>query len=330
MLEVVRTGLLALLVDQGRPGLSRFGVPRGGALDDLGLAALQRMLGNPGGAAGIEVWSGGLSLHTDQPIHAAYLGAGEVLSAGVLVPAGAVFQLAAGDVLEVRAGRGLVTTLAFSGGLVLPQVLGSRAYLDGVRGEGLLLRALRPGDRLPLGLATDPAYGSLPPRPLPVGPLLALPGPEMRQLDRRQRHLLQGPWKVGSTNRMGARLQGAPLGLAGMSASRPLVFGTVQLPPAGGPILCLSGHGATGGYARVWVVASVERARLPQLYEGLELSFAAITADHALRLLDAMMRWASRAGGRSYRIGIGAQHFNVQVHETHNQRQGTFTAPTPI
>ena len=329
MLEVIRTGPLALVVDQGRPGLSRFGVPRGGALDDLGLAALQRMLGNPGASAGIEVWSGGLALTTDQPLQAAYLGAGEVLACGAKVPPGIRFALAAGDLLEVRAGAGFVTTLAFAGGIDLPQLLGSRSYLDGVRGEGPHFRSLRQGDVLPLGREAPAAGDSLPPRPQAEGPLLALPGPEMRQLSRSDRHLLFGPFRVGSTNRMGARLQGPPLSLEGMSASRPLVFGTVQLPPAGGPILCLSGHGATGGYARVWVVASVERARLPWLREGMELSFQAITADRAHRMLDAMQRWSLQPGGRCLRIRVGRQEFKVAVQEQ-DLRLPSFTAPTPI
>ena len=54
-IEVVETGLLNTVQDLGRPGLRKFGVGSAGAMDGFALAVANLMVGNPIGAAGIEV-----------------------------------------------------------------------------------------------------------------------------------------------------------------------------------------------------------------------------------------------------------------------------------
>jgi allophanate hydrolase subunit 2 len=59
-LRIVEPGLLAALQDLGRPGAASVGVAVSGALDRTALRTANRLLGNPEGAAGIEVTMGGL------------------------------------------------------------------------------------------------------------------------------------------------------------------------------------------------------------------------------------------------------------------------------
>ena len=62
VLVVEQVGPQVSVQDAGRPGLMRFGVPWSGPMDRRAYAAAQAVLGNPAGAAGIEVSLGGLAL----------------------------------------------------------------------------------------------------------------------------------------------------------------------------------------------------------------------------------------------------------------------------
>ena len=53
---------LATIQDLGRPGHARLGVTPGGAADRGALRLANRLLGNPEGAAAIEVLMGGLAV----------------------------------------------------------------------------------------------------------------------------------------------------------------------------------------------------------------------------------------------------------------------------
>ena len=55
MLEVIRPGLQSTVQDLGRSGVRHLGIAQGGALDREALILANRLVGNPAGAAGIEL-----------------------------------------------------------------------------------------------------------------------------------------------------------------------------------------------------------------------------------------------------------------------------------
>jgi allophanate hydrolase subunit 2 len=73
-LTVLRTGALTLVTDLGRPGHAHLGVPRAGALDEPALRLANRLVGNPEGAAGLEVLLGGCELRAEVPCTVAVTG----------------------------------------------------------------------------------------------------------------------------------------------------------------------------------------------------------------------------------------------------------------
>ncbi|MET8386875.1 biotin-dependent carboxyltransferase family protein [Streptosporangium canum] len=62
MIEVLVPGPYATVQDLGRPGYGHLGVPRSGAADAPSLRLANRLVGNPEGAAGIELTFGGACL----------------------------------------------------------------------------------------------------------------------------------------------------------------------------------------------------------------------------------------------------------------------------
>ena len=73
-LTVLHAGFLTTVQDLGRPGLQRFGVSSGGALDTHALRVANLLLENDEKAAGLEITLGGLRLSFDGPRLAAWCG----------------------------------------------------------------------------------------------------------------------------------------------------------------------------------------------------------------------------------------------------------------
>ena len=58
MIEILDVGLMATIEDLGRAGYGHLGVPTAGAMDAAALRMANRIVGNPEGAAGIEMLLG--------------------------------------------------------------------------------------------------------------------------------------------------------------------------------------------------------------------------------------------------------------------------------
>lgn len=310
MIEVLQAGVQTTVQDRGRPGLRHWGVAQGGAADAEALALANALVGNPPDAAGLEVWQGPVRLHLHGQGTLAVAGADFAATlAGRALRPGWRAAWRPGDelVLAARPRHGACAVLAVAGGVDVPLCLGARGTdLAGGWG-GWQGRALRAGDRLPLGpcrvLAGHRGVAPLPWRTS----LRALPGPEHdSHFDARtQAAFWAGVWRVSpQSNRMGARLSGPVLqGLArDEMPSQAVMPGVVQVPGGGQPIALRVDAQSTGGYPRIAVVIAADAAALAQWPAGAELRFERVDASTAQRaaaqreaehhaLLQACQRW---------------------------------------
>ena len=278
-LEVVGTGGLVTVQDAGRPGLAHLGVPRAGWLDGPAAALGNRLVGNPPGAAVLEVALGGLEVRPTGPVWAAVTGAGcDVTVAGRAVAHGAAVRVPAGDVLRLGPARGGVRTyLAVAGGVDVPPVLGSRSTdtLAWVGPPRVVAGAV-----LPLGRPSGPPASVDVARPPATGPLHLHPGPRADWCVDALDHLCRTAYAVTTdSDRVGLRLDGVPLrrapGREGAELpSEGLVVGAVQVPPDGRPLVFLADHPTTGGYPVVAVVDADDLAVCAQLRPGDPVRFS--------------------------------------------------------
>jgi antagonist of KipI len=96
-----------------------------------------------------------------------------------------------------------------------------------------------------------------------------------------------GEFRVAAqSDRMGYRLEGVALELSTPTEllSEAVVFGTVQLPPGGNPIVLMADRQTTGGYPRIGEVATVDLPLMAQLKPGDRLRFRPVSLDEAQRL----------------------------------------------
>ncbi|HEY3530869.1 MAG TPA: biotin-dependent carboxyltransferase family protein [Nocardioides sp.] len=275
-LEVHHVGASALVQDLGRPGWAHLGVPRSGALDAPAAALANRLVGNDPEDACLEVLLGGLAVTSDVGVWVAVTGAPVRLEIdGRPRDFGSAVRLGPGETLRLGSPDvGLRSYVAFSGGIAVEPVLGSRST-DTLGRVGP--PPVRAGDRLPLGSPVGPPAPVDISRTPTVGPLRITIGPRADRVagdvvDR----LCRTSYAVSQdSDRVGLRLVGAPLPLARDEElpSEGIVAGSVQVPPDGRPLVFLADHPTTGGYPVVAVVDQDDLWQCAQLRPGDPVTF---------------------------------------------------------
>lgn len=313
-LEVLRPGLFTTVQDLGREGYGRLGVPPAGAADPLALRLANLLAGNPEGAAGIEMTLVGGVFRFEGAAVAA-LGGADLAPAldGEPRPAWEAFEARAGQTLACGVSRsGARAYLAVRGGVAVPRLLGSASThaLSGMGGlEG---RALRAGDRLPIGDPEGGGHGEPPRRPAGAGRLPRLdpgaierlaprrtlrvtPGPQAERFPPEARAVVYGTvYRVSEeSDRMGLRLLGAPIGppSTGRMVTEGVPLGAVQVPPDGGPIILFVDRRTTGGYPVIASVISADLWRVGQLRPRDEVRFEPVSVEAARALLLEQEAW---------------------------------------
>lgn len=294
-IEVIDPGLLTSVQDvAGRRGSQRYGVSASGALDVPAARAANALVGNAPDAAVLEVTWDGPVLRFGASATVAVTGATFDLEVdGASMASGGPTGLPAGATLSFKALRsGARGYLAVRGGIDVDVVLGSRSTdLRGGFG-GFQGRALRSGDRVPIGSAPQPGEADEPLAvsvPTADAPVRILPGPHLRHFDPDVLDALCAlPWVISpKADRMGYRLDGHPLAHGGVSEvpSLGLPNGAIQIPGDGRPIVLLADHQPTGGYPVPAVVIAADLRILAQRLPGDEVRFELTTEPAAVAAL---------------------------------------------
>ena len=219
MIEVVKAGLETGVQDfPGRYGFWEQGFPPSGPFDMWSFRLANLLVGNPEGAAGLEIQFLGPTLRFARDAVIALTGA--VMAPrldGAPAPQWESLTIRAGQTLETGfAKTGARAYLAVAGGIETPPVLGSRAtfHMAGVGGmEG---HALKDGQRLPLGAGTGTPGRRVRAEcrpPIPEGRtwrIEVVAGPNDDWIDEQgHRMFLESDWTLQArSNRTGYRLSG--------------------------------------------------------------------------------------------------------------------------
>lgn len=311
-MNILFPGPLSTVQDMGRTGHAAQGYPECGACDKYALALGNLLCGNPENAAAIEMTLTGATVQFDQDTVVALTGASCAPSLdGQRIPLYAPVRVPAGATLETGMfTAGLRAYLCVRGGVDTAPVLGSRSTDMKCHIGGLEGRALRRGDRLPIGrsapgydfgrsaraakvlegkpwlLRPRTAHSFLPGQAVPL--LRAVPGPQDDAFTDDGLHTFFSEMYTVTTdsNRMGVKLSGPAVASKGGSdiLSDGIVEGSVQISSNGQPILMLADHQTTGGYAKIATVIAPDLSAAAQLRPGELAAFRPVTAAQAVRL----------------------------------------------
>jgi biotin-dependent carboxylase-like uncharacterized protein len=302
--NVAAGGLSTTVQDAGRPGRYAIGMPPSGAMDQYSYRVGNLLVGNDETAASLEATYVGPTLEfTDDRLVAVTGGDAAVTLNGEAIPTWEAVAVKAGDVLAF----GMITSgarpyVAISGGIDVPEYLGSRSTYTLIGLGGLEGRKLADGDELALGEANGtgkagtrvagdliPAFGS----EAEVRTVIGLCS--YRLTKEALESFLSTPWMVTKdADRVGYRLRGGSLDFvereqpfgAGSDAANVVdlgyPIGSIQVPGGDEPIVLLGDAVTGGGYATIGTVISVDRDLFGQAKTGDTISFRAVEVDEAL------------------------------------------------
>lgn len=297
MIEVLSSGALNLVQDLGRQKSMHMGVSASGAMDAPALRLANWLIGNDTGAAGLELSVFPFRMRFEGDIAFSCTGAHcRITLDDQPIPSWTKCRARAGQRLVIeRPVLGVRAYLAFEGGIDVPEMLGSRstdlkAGFGGHEGRGLkrsdhlnvisvtshigkVVPTIAPSDRLLL--KKELANGCVSVRVLPAA--------EFGQFTEEAiQAFYSTPYEVTpEANRVGYRLKGVPLHTYQRLELRShgIAPGTVQVPPAGQPIVQLAEANTCGGYPKIATVIESDLWRLAQTPVGCAIQFIPVTSN---------------------------------------------------
>ncbi|MCX8117983.1 MAG: biotin-dependent carboxyltransferase family protein [Desulfobacterota bacterium] len=297
--EVLDPGILTTIQDGGRFGFGQFGVPPSGALDPFSYRAANLLVGNLGNEACLETMLAGLKLKTLQEVTIAITGGdlGPTLN-GEPLEMWRTHLLIEGDVLAFKKVRsGCRAYLSIRGGVLVPEVMGSRSTFLTGRFGGLEGRPLKKGDilfRPSIPSPMDRVGLRFPSEWIPTFEkethLRVLWGPQEDHFTEKGLETFStATYEVSpQSDRIGLRLLGPSIerrpDVEESIISEGLLPGAIQVPGDGRPIIILN-ELVTGGYTKIATLLSVDLTRVAQLKPGDRVRFQPVSLDEAHRLL---------------------------------------------
>lgn len=314
MLEVVEGGIQTTVQDYpGRVGYLDLGTYPAGPMDHFAFRVANLLVGNPQGAAALEVTLGGVKarFHDDRALAVSGADVQPTLN-GKPVPLWESVKVSAGDLLEMKTvkGTGFRSYVAVSSAIDVPLYMGSRATFTVGGFGGFEGRGLKKGDHVKLNPAN------------PVGPLVgrrlraslrptygspwtieAMRGPQADpdyMTPEDMQFFFTHTWKVDrNSNRMGVRLDSHKWawartsgGVAGGHPSNILDDGyavwTVNV-CGDQPIILVADGPSLGGFICNATLVSASTWKVGQLMPGRDtITFKEVTIDEAIAMARAL------------------------------------------
>jgi urea carboxylase len=298
--DVLASGTMTTVQDYpGRVGYWEVGVPPSGAMDPLALRVGNRLLGNDEHAAGLEITMSGPTLRFSADTWVCLTGARMSATVdGEAVEWWCPIQIGAGQTLKIGQAKdtGCRAYLTVSGGIDVPDYLGSKSTFTLGGFGGHAGRALRVGDVVPFGESSTPVGEAIVPpnytHAWEIGVLYGPHGaPEFFKGEDMEMFFSQA-WEVHfNSARTGVRLVGpkpqwarSDGGEAGLHPSNihdnAYAIGAVDF-TGDMPIILGPDGPSLGGFVCPVVVVHAELWKLGQLRPGDTVRFVPVTVEHA-------------------------------------------------
>jgi biotin-dependent carboxylase-like uncharacterized protein len=342
-LVITSIGPASSVQDGGRPGSQRYGLTPSGAMDRLGLAAANCLVGNALFAAAVEIGPFGATFTArGGAVRVALTGASRNADvAGRAVSPDSSVTLADGETLTLGFARGgSFSYLAIEGGIAGEPTFGSLAVNARAGLGSPYPRPLQAGDELQTAGASGAAERRIELPAMSDTSIRVVFGPQDDEFaDETKRLFLDSEWKISATSdRMGYRLEGPGIKhLHGNNiVSDGTVNGSIQVPGNGQPIVLMPDRGTSGGYPKIATVISADLGRFAQIPAGRAFRFRAVSMAEAqaevkksaelLRTLPDRLR-----GIENFDLNIEAlQDANVAGAAVSAVDAGTWQVPSPL
>lgn len=289
-------GILTTVQDEGRFGYQAYGVSTSGAMDSHSFHIANLLAGNPMTEGALEMTFIGPKLRfTRDNIIAVAGGDLTPMLDGETLPMYQAVLVKAGQKLSFAGARnGCRGYIAFSGGLDIPEVMGSKSTLLRNKFGGLEGRKLEKGDEIDF-LSPKTELPRMQERKVPANVypqkevvLRVVLGPQDDEFT--EKGIRSFFWNSGlitnEFDRMGCRIEREPVEHRGDGNINTdgISLGSIQVPPNGKPIIMLADRQSTGGYAKIGTVISVDLPKIAQSQPGQKIRFVEVSLELAQSL----------------------------------------------
>jgi biotin-dependent carboxylase-like uncharacterized protein len=281
-LVISAIGPASSVQDGGRFGAQRYGLQPSGAMDRLGLASANCLVGNTLFAPEVVIGPYGAAFTARQgAVRVALSGAPRSADiSGRAVAWDTSVTIADGETLKLGVARGgSFSYLAIEGGIAGEPMFGSLAVNARAGLGSPYPRPLQAGDELQVAVASGAPERRIDLPVALVGPIRVVMGPQDDEFGDGLNLFLDSEWKISATSdRMGYRLEGPVIKhLHGHNiVSDGTVNGSIQVPGNGQPIVLMSDRGTSGGYPKIATVITADFGRFAQIPAGTGFRFKAI------------------------------------------------------
>jgi biotin-dependent carboxylase-like uncharacterized protein len=307
--EIINPGVFSTVQALNRTGYFASGIPPSGAMDRFALRMGNLLVLNPLDSAGIEMTATGMIIRfLDEVVFTLTGGDFKAKLNSNRAPLWQTCHAKKGDILSMaQAHIGWRGYLMVSGGIDVPEVLGSKStYTLGGLG-GYKGRVLKKGDILEAGTPIDSPESILGrkvkadilPKPDSEKELRVILGPQDDHVKEESiKTFLGSSYRVSiNSNRVGYRFEGPQLFFkereqskdAGSDPSNIVddgnAIGAIQI-PAGKEPICLGPDGVTmGGYVKIACLITADMDRMAQVRLQEEIRFKSVTVEDAHSIL---------------------------------------------
>ncbi len=290
------SGMLTTVQDGGRFGYQQYGVSPAGPMDSRSFQTANILVGNSRHEGALEITYIGPKISFQESNIIAITG-GDLspMVNGQKIPMYRAVVVQKGDLLSFGGIKnGCRSYIAFSGGLDVPVVMGSRATLLRNKLGGIEGREVKKGDQIGF-LKCRIHLPGMDKRKMPQEAfskneviLRAVRGPQDDSFTRKGLQTFFWSEFIVSNefDRMGCRLEGDKIEHVGDGniITDGIVFGSVQVPGNGQPIIMLADRQSTGGYTKIATVISVDLPKIAQAMPGFKVRFIEVSLETAHEL----------------------------------------------
>jgi biotin-dependent carboxylase-like uncharacterized protein len=292
-IKILRAGFFTTVQDIGRRGYQKFGMPVAGVMDNFSYRVANFLVGNNDGEAVLEATFLGPELEFSDEMVIAVTGAnmkpklnGKEIPMWESVKVNKGDKLALGGILN-----GIRSYIAFSGYLDIELVNNSKStYVkSGIGGfEG---RKLIDKDELKIKVSNNAVVGKyLDPKYFPIfskkNNIRVILGPQDDYFTQEgiNSFLNSDGYKITKeADRMGYRLEGEIIKHKENAdiISDGALFGSVQVPANGCPIILMADRQTAGGYTKIATVISSDLPKISQMGSDNEIVFEKISLEES-------------------------------------------------
>ena len=282
-IKILDAGMCTTVQDKGRFGFEHLGIGQSGVMDAESFSLGNAIAGNTDNAACLEATVLGPSIEFTLPCE--FVITGGICNAALddnLIEMNKKYQTHEGSVLKCGfIKKGLRSYICFKGGLLVPEVFGSRSTNLKSKTGGYYGRKLEAGDQIAVGFCAGETGMHMSALDIESGVLVlnCTRGSQFSDFSSDAvKKFENGIFTVlPQSDRMGIRFSGESLDCGKTDIiSDAIPFGAVQITSAGLPVVMAADRQTTGGYAKIACVTRHSMCLLAQAVPGTKVRFKII------------------------------------------------------